>query len=1368
MRRTVRPLAELIGDSADVVAVRTQAEQLLRRHSTTRRLPSIVLVGETGTGKGLLAKAIHEASPRAAGPFVAVNCAAIPETLLESELFGYEQGAFTDARHAKAGLFQTAHRGTLFLDEIGLFPESLQAKLLTVLEDRTVRRLGSTRAEPVDVWIITASSEDLGTAAARRRFREDLFHRLAVVTLRLPPLRERGHDILKLAEHFLANACAEYALTPKTLAEDAREALLAYRWPGNVRELANVMERVALLTDIPLVTASRLELPVPPARSGSPRRDPEAMPPRGEDAKSLDHAVERAERARIHEALRETEGNISHAAERLGVTRNTLRYRLQKYNVRSPAPTERADAGDVAASVESTPPLATGHLHWERRHVALLRAEILATSSASSLLETIVDKVQAFGGHVEELSPRGLVAAFGLEPMDDAPRRAAHAALAIQKIAAHGPRDPAQSAAVRVGLDVRDALIAQLGGVARLEHDAKRGMCSELGAIMDTAQPGFVVVSEATRPFLERRFVVAPFAASEPLPGKAYRLAGLGRAPLGLGEHLTPLVARERELAQLADALEQVRKGRGQAIGIVGEAGVGKSRLVGEFIESQRVNDALVLVSAAASYATATPYSPVVDLLKTYLQIDPHDDPGAVAKRVTQKIPAPLPALLALLDLPTDDAEWSALDPSHKRRRTLDAIKRLILEESRRQPVVLVVEDVHWIDSETQAVLDTLVDSLATHRVLLLVSYRPEYQHTWSNKSCYVQIRVDPLSTENARVFLDRLVGDDAATATLKTILIDRTGGNPFFLEESVRAAVETGVLIGDRGSYRLARATHDIQVPATVHAVLEARIGRLRQDDKVILQTAAAIGKDVPFALLEAVVELPEEPLNAGLMRLRESELLYETTLVPELEYAFKHALSHEVCYAGILPDGRRALHARAMEAIEQVYADRLAEHIDRLAHHAVRSERWDKAVAYCRQAGAKAAARSAYREAVVWFEQALTALTHLPETVAIIEQAIDLRLDLRSSLAPLGELPRIFDHLCRAEALAERIRDERRLGWISAFLTFHFWLASDVDRAVEAGHRALALAEAHSVFPLRIVANLRLGQAYFARGDYARARECFQSNIDALQGDLIRERFGEAGLPSVLSRVWFVQPLIEQGDFAEARTRAEEAVRIAEEADHPYSLVGAYRSLGCVHLRAGDLEHAIHLFERGYRLCQAWKIPTWFFGISSFLGEAYILSRRVAEGLPLLEHMIEQSIAMGHRHAHTRPAIVLSEGYRLLNRIDDAIRLARQALHFSRTHRRPGDEAWALRALGEIAAHREPADVGDAETSYREALAHADKLGMRPLVAHCHLGLGRLYELVGQDHGEREHLMTAATMYGDMGMTSWLEQAKAAMNRV
>ncbi len=265
------PLAEVLGESAAIQAVRTTVGRVLAHGVEGRRFPALLILGETGTGKGQLARALHRAGPRAAGPLIEVNCAAIPETLLEAELFGFERGAFTDARQAKAGLFQTAHGGTLFLDEVGLLPERVQAKFLKVLEDQAVRRLGATQSEPADVALVAATSEDLLDAVRARRFREDLYHRLAVVIVRLPSLAERGSDILLLAEHFLARACTDYRLGSKTLTPDARAALCAYGWPGNIRELANMMERVALLTETPLVTADALGLPVPPGPGGTTR-----------------------------------------------------------------------------------------------------------------------------------------------------------------------------------------------------------------------------------------------------------------------------------------------------------------------------------------------------------------------------------------------------------------------------------------------------------------------------------------------------------------------------------------------------------------------------------------------------------------------------------------------------------------------------------------------------------------------------------------------------------------------------------------------------------------------------------------------------------------------------------------------------------------------------------------------------------------------------------------------------------------------------------------------------------------------------------------------------------------------------------------
>src|SRR3989454_4504636 len=550
----------------------------------------------------------------------------------------------------------------------------------------------------------------------------------------------------------------------------------------------------------------------------------------------------------------------------------------------------------MSLTVDSTTAPKPVAVQWEHRHVALLRADLVTmapvdvVAAVGAALETLVEKFESFGGRVEEVSPGGVVAVFGLEPIEDAPRRAAHAALAIQKIAAHAGRSSAGSPSVRVGLHVGEVLVARVGNAARVDHAAKREAWQQLEALMVGAEPGTVLVSGASRPFIERRFVLAPFGGHDGMAGSGYRLAGLERTGLGLGEQLTPFVARDPELAQLDQALQEAQTGHGQVIGVVGEPGVGKSRLFWEFIAAHRTADSLSLVGTAASYGKATPYLPVIDLLKTHFGIEPRNDADEVRERMTEKVlslePALAPALtalLALLDVPDDDAQWQELDPQQKRRRTLEAVELMLLPGSPRQLVVLVFEDLHLVDSETQAGPPPPLGRPPGHPGLLLLRHRPEDQHAWGGKAHYAQLPADPLSPKNAHALLDRLVGRDEATAALKTLLIERTGGNPFFLEESVRTLVETGVLGGDRGAYRLARSSGEIQVPTTVQAVLAARIDRLPPEDKTLLETAAVIGKDVPFALLRAVADLPEEPLRAGLIRLPRSEFLYETRLVPE-----------------------------------------------------------------------------------------------------------------------------------------------------------------------------------------------------------------------------------------------------------------------------------------------------------------------------------------------------------------------------------------------------------------------------------------------------------------------------------------------------
>jgi tetratricopeptide (TPR) repeat protein len=477
---------------------------------------------------------------------------------------------------------------------------------------------------------------------------------------------------------------------------------------------------------------------------------------------------------------------------------------------------------------------------------------------------------------------------------------------------------------------------------------------------------------------------------------------------------------------------------------------------------------------------------------------------------------------------------------------------------------------------------------------------------------------------------------------------------------------------------------------------------------------------------------------------------------------------LTHEVAYNGLLQERRRALHARIVEALEGLYADRLDEQVERLAYHALRGEVWNKALAYSRQAGTRVAARSAHREAVAYFEQALMALAQLPETRTTLEQAIDLRLDLRNVLVPLDEQGRILDHLRAGEPLAEQLGDPQRLGWLACCLCFHFLVMGEHDRAMAAGQRALALATTSGVFDVQVVAQTYLGIVYYAVGDYRQALDVSQQMIALLTGELLYERFGLPVLPAVLSRGYVAMSLAELGGFAEGAGTGEGAVPLAEAVAQPTSIVIVLYCVGLAYRRQGALHKAIPMLEQGLALCQSADLPLLFPLTTALLGAAYALAGRTAEALSLLDQMLECVATGSHMLLHALVLTELSEALLLVGRVDEASALAGRLLELSRTYTGRGYQAHAYRLLGEVARHREPPDIDQATAHYQQALTLAEEVGMRPLQAHCHLGLGTLYAKIGQREQACAELSAAIDLYRAMDMTFWLPQAEAARAQV
>jgi tetratricopeptide (TPR) repeat protein len=492
---------------------------------------------------------------------------------------------------------------------------------------------------------------------------------------------------------------------------------------------------------------------------------------------------------------------------------------------------------------------------------------------------------------------------------------------------------------------------------------------------------------------------------------------------------------------------------------------------------------------------------------------------------------------------------------------------------------------------------------------------------------------------------------------------------------------------------------------------------------------------------------------------------LLYQRGQPPQVTYTFKHALVQDAAYQSLLRSTRQQYHQRIAQVLEAQFPEMVETQPELLAHHTLCGEVWDRALGYCRQAGEKALARSAHREAVGYFEQALSVIPYLPKTRATQEQAIDLRLALRTALFPSGDLERMQATLREAETLAEALDDHRRLGQASLFLSHDFLTRGMHDQAIAAAQRVLALATADGEVVLHVLPNYYLGGAYQAQGDYRRAIGCLGQIVVSLEGARRHERFGEATLPAVTSRAYLAMCHAELGTFAEGRALGEEGLRIAEAVAHPGSLMMAFWGLGLLSLRQGDLPRALPLLERAVGICQDVDLLHYFPRMATALGTTYTLSGRVADAMPLLTQALEQATATEAGWYQALCRLSLGEVQLLAGHLEEARALAEGALALARAHEERGHQAYALRLLGDITGRREPPEVEYAEAHYQQARALAEELGMRPLVAHCHRGLGTLYATTGQTEQAGAELSTAIEMYRAMDMTFWLPQTEAAL---
>src|SRR5262252_7357098 len=1026
-------------------------------------------------------------------------------------------------------------------------------------------------------------------------------------------------------------------------------------------------------------------------------------------------------------------------------------------------------------------------LEGERKQVTVLFADIKgsmelladrdpedAQKLLDPVLERMIEAVHRYEGTVNRVMGDGIMALFGAPiAHEDHAVRACYAALRMQetvtRYADEVQRTDGVPVTIRVGLNSGEIVVCAIGNDLRMDYTVV-GQTAHLAARMEQmAKPGSVLTTTGTLELAEGYVAMKPLG---PVPVKGlanpvqiYEVTGAGaartRLEVAAERGLTRFVGRDIELQQLRRVQQLAGQGHGQVVAIIGEAGVGKSRLVREFLNSKHTADWLVLESNSVSYGRATPYLPVIELLRHYFQISVHDSARSTREKVTGKILTldaalhdAIPPVLDLLNALDDDNPFRSLDLVQRRQSTYQAVVRLLLSETRVQPVIAVFEDLHWHDALSLGLLNDVVVAAQDARLLLLVNFRPEYKDEWRNRPNYLQLHLDPLASGGLAELLQALLGSDESLSTLKSFLVERTSGNPFFIEEIVRRLADAAVLDGMRGSYRLARPFSGTEVPPTVQAVLAARIDALPAATKHLLEEAAVIGHEVPFALLHAICGLPEDELRGLLDHLQTAEFLYSTRLFPDLQYTFRHSLTHAVAYSGVLHERRREIHARVVNVMEKLYADRLGEQAERLADHAERGAIWDKALEYLQRSGVRAYSLYANANAARFFERALTVLNKLPESPDTLRQAVDLRFGLRNALLPQGETDRIERCLDELDPILASIGDKLRSARYAAFRCNHHFFIGQQRRAIEFGQTGARLARECDDPVLLGELLYRLAQSYYALGEYRQATKLLEQSLGFTPDELRHDRYDLSVIPSVVNRMWMVFAMVELGHFSAAMSHAKRALEIAEHAEHPLSEVLGWLSIGLVLLRKGELEGAVSALERGLDLCDSWSYRLTRPRLASALAVAYARTGRAEQGLQLALAAVSDAEQM--HHIADKPGLLIRLGQVSLigRQIETALTLGRQALEIAMAQEAKGDEAWARFLLGRTCWASDPKDLDESEKQLDMARRLATACEARPLVAFCDTTLCGVHAQRCNQGRAQEFEAAATAIYRELGM--------------
>lgn len=909
-------------------------------------------------------------------------------------------------------------------------------------------------------------------------------------------------------------------------------------------------------------------------------------------------------------------------------------------------------------------------------------------------LRGMMDAIHLYEGTVNALRGDGVMALFGAPiAHEDHAVRAARAALIIPNAVA---AETAGKAHTRVGLHTGEVLVRGVGNDLSIEYQAQ-GPTVHLAARMEgLAEPGKTYITNEVRRlidgYIETRHVGPTHVKGLSEPVEVFELTrALESSPweARASRGLVTFTGRGHEMDHLRRMLTHVCSRRGRAVVILGEAGIGKSRLVHEFLASDNLEGLTLVKSEASPFEINTAYYPIKGVIHSWLGTEPgnRDIPvrlEAALRTLDLRLLPTLPVLAALVDTPIEGSYWAELTPEQRKRQTRDAIRALVHALAEQGPLIVVIEDLHWIDGETQIVLDDLVAATVGMSLLLLLTHRPEYQNQWSSQAHVKQIHLEPLPQESALELLDFLIGTDQSVNTLKPRLVARTGGTPLFLEETVRTLAESGALDGTRGDYVAARNDLPLEIPDSVQAVLAARIDRLDPRDKNVLQVASVAGEYVPVKLISDVTGQSEEDIHVTLSRLQAKEFLHEHRVLPSQEFRFGHALVQEVTYGSLPKKRRKKLHAHIVDRLEASEYDSSAE---RLSYHATRGELWEKAARYCLEAADKSIDKSAFREASAFLRAAMRSLDCLPQAQDVVETAIDVRMKLRvAETGAPGGLATLVKDLQRAADLAVSIGDKMRQTRVAIHYGYVANMLGEKPVAEVQAQQAYDLAQEIDDRYLTVESRILLAQTHSYSGMPRGVLSLLMPHMGYLTHDIRHETMGQTMIRSVVACAHIATTEAAQGHFVPSAKWEAEGCAIADEAGRPFDLVYMQLTRGiCLDFK-GEMDASVAAHEKAVEIAEANDIWFMMTFAQPWRGHALHVAGRHEEAMEVL-----RTTQAAARRAELPLVEAECRGFAAqvclaLGDTDTARDDAQAALAFGLSHEVPLLELVGLRSMGRL----------------------------------------------------------------------------------